>query len=66
MTRQDLDQRIAAVKRERARGFYVDALELEVVLYRDIANDVPGACGPRLAWVLRDQRMQRAVSELTP
>ena len=34
----ELDARIAAIKVERGKGFYVDAQEMEIALYRDIAS----------------------------
>jgi len=37
-TPQDLQARIQQVKDERAKGFYVDAQEMEIQLYRDIAD----------------------------
>lgn len=39
MTDQELAERIAAVKREHARGYYLDALELERDLLRDLVAE---------------------------
>lgn len=40
MTDTELDKRIAAVEFERGRGFYLDAVELERDLFRDLAGEI--------------------------
>lgn len=49
MTDAEFEERIRAIKRERARGFYVDALELEVQLWRDIGGESATAAWESLA-----------------
>lgn len=39
MTDAELTQRLADIKVEHARGYYLDAIELERDLYRDLARE---------------------------
>lgn len=39
MTDTELATRVAEIRREYGRGFYVDALELERDLFRDLAEE---------------------------
>lgn len=49
MTDAEFERRIQAIKSERARGFYVDALELEVQLWREIGGESAQAAWESLA-----------------
>lgn len=42
MTDEELTERVAQIIVERQRGFYLDALELEVELWRDLALEASG------------------------